>query len=203
MTLFKNKYRIESNRLAGWNYANAGIYFITLVIQHRACILGRVTDGIMHLSDFGQIVDAEFYRSFSLREELILHEYILMPNHLHVLVEMVSVDLPIVPLYPVETQGPASLRDIMEQPKNYGIAIRQPKSISTFVAGFKSGTTNKIDDYIDENHLEWPKYNRQNKLWQPNYHDHIVRDKQSYWRIRNYIKYNPQKWRNDCFNNAD
>ena len=37
------------------------------------------------------------------------------------------------------------------------------------------------------------------KLWQRNYHDHIIRDEQSYHRIANYIINNPQNWKNDKF----
>ncbi len=41
------------------------------------------------------------------------------------------------------------------------------------MAGFKSAVNTKIDDYIDENQLSIPKYNRNNHFFQPNYHDHI------------------------------
>lgn len=35
------------------------------------------------------------------------------------------------------------------------------------------------------------------KLWQRNYYEHIIRDKQSYQRIVNYIINNPMTWEND------
>ncbi len=35
MTLYQNKFKIESAHLRGWNYASAGCYFITI------CTLGR------------------------------------------------------------------------------------------------------------------------------------------------------------------
>lgn len=80
------------------------------------------------------------------------------------------------------------------------IENNKPKSISSFFAGFKSAVTSKIDDYIDNHNLNIPKFNRYNKFWQPNYHDHIVRNKNEYWRIKNYIKTNPETWGNDIFN---
>jgi REP element-mobilizing transposase RayT len=43
------------------------------------------------------------------------------------------------------------------------------------------------------------KFNRKNKLWQPNYYDHIIRDEAEYNRIRTYIIENPQKWEQDKF----
>ncbi len=35
--------------------------------------------------------------------------------------------------------------------------------------------------------------------WQYNYNDHIIRNEKSYWRIKNYIKSNPQNWEEDEF----
>ena len=74
---------------------------------------------------------------------------------------------------------------------------RKPKSISSFVAGYKSVVLNKIDDYIDERQLPIQKFNRRNPLWQANYYDHIIRDGQAYKRIAEYIRMNPQKWDRD------
>ncbi|MCK9451855.1 MAG: hypothetical protein M0Q90_09205 [Bacteroidales bacterium] len=54
--------------------------------------------------------------------------------------------------------------------------FRKPKSISSFVAGFKSVINSNIDDYIDEHNLNMPKHNRNNPIFQPNYYDHIIRN---------------------------
>jgi len=78
-------------------------------------------------------------------------------------------------------------------------AIRLPKSISSFIAGFKSIINTKIDDYIDDNHLNLPKYNRNNHFFQPNYHDRIIRNHVEYERIQNYIANNPSNWKDDKF----
>ncbi|MBS1647246.1 MAG: hypothetical protein JST67_07890, partial [Bacteroidetes bacterium] len=77
---------------------------------------------------------------------------------------------------------------------------RLPKSISSFVGGFKSAINSKMDDHIDERNLTIPKYNRNNHFFQPNYHDHIIRGNKSYERIKNYIINNPRNWDNDKFN---
>lgn len=77
---------------------------------------------------------------------------------------------------------------------------RQPKSISSFIAGYKSVVTTKIDNFIDLHQLKTPKYNRNNRLWQVNYHDHIIRNDYDYRRIKKYIKNNPSAWTKDHFN---
>ena len=81
-----------------------------------------------------------------------------------------------------------------------GVACRKPKSISSFVAGYKTAVINKIDNWIDENG-GMAKFNKQNPLWQSNYYDHIIRNEESYQRIRNYIIENPEKWETDDYNN--
>ncbi len=59
MAKFQNRYRIESHRKPGWNYADAGDYYITICIENMQCILGRVVNAKMLLNDFGTIVQSE------------------------------------------------------------------------------------------------------------------------------------------------
>ncbi len=86
MDKFRNKYRIQSHRMPNWDYAGSGYYFITIVTQNRECNLGNIVNTSMILSDFGKIVENEWYKSFEIRSELFLDEFILMPNHLHAII---------------------------------------------------------------------------------------------------------------------
>jgi hypothetical protein len=83
MPLFNGKYRTESTRTPGWDYSRNGYYFITPVVLDFHCNFGIIKNGEMILSEMGKIVDSEWYKSFEIRHELFLDEYILMPNHLH------------------------------------------------------------------------------------------------------------------------
>ncbi len=208
---YKNKYRIKSHRMPNWDYSRNGMYFITLVTQHRECNLGKIelTNGSpsMSLSNFGKIIETEWIKSFEIRDELFCDEYIIMPNHLHAIIILKNtmnlhgssglVGSCVV----VETHGRVSLRS-NEQSNEQSKFQRKPKSISSFVAGFKSAINSKIDDYIDKNDLNIPKYNRNNHFFQPNYHDHIIRNQPEHQRIKNYIINNPLNWYNDNFNNS-
>ena len=202
---FKNKYRVESHRMPGWDYSGNGYYFITLVTQNRECNLGEIINEKMILSDFGKIVDTEWEKSFEIRNELFCDEYIIMPNHLHAIVIIEKSknddDLNIIhgmnntngshDLH-VETHGRASLQN---QP-----FYRKPQSLSSFIGGFKSIVNTKIDNFIDDNNLDIPKYNRNHHFFQQNYYDHIIRDENEYNRISQYIINNPVKWGNDNLN---
>ena len=205
---FKNKYRIQSHRKPDWDYSANGYYFITLVTQNRICNLGKIVGGKMNLSEFGKIVDDQWNKSFKIRAELFLDTHIIMPNHLHaiVVIDQTKTDngpdkipgpcIGVVVDDVVETHGRASLRRHQRQPPR-----REPKSISSFIAGFKSAVNSKIDDFIDEHNLDVPKYNRNNHFFQPNYHDHIIRNENEYHRVARYIINNPVKWENDKLNN--
>ncbi len=209
---FRNKYRIESHRKPHWDYSTDGLYFITMVTQNRECNLGKIISAKMILSDFGKIVETEWLKSFQIRNELILHEFVIMPNHLHAIVEINNgiiviggdtvdthgrVYLPFTPVLPI---NPDYLIDneLLCIKRNH--PIRLPKSISSFIAGFKSAVNTNIDDYIDKHKLSIPKYNRKNHFFQPNYHDNIIRDNNEYQRIQNYILNNPKNWILDKLN---
>jgi len=36
-------------------------------------------------------------------------------------------------------------------------------------------------------------------IWQRSYHDHVIRDRDDYLKIWNYIDGNPSKWQSDCY----
>ncbi len=207
MDKFKDKYRIASHRKPNWDYSADAFYFLTIVTQNRECNLGKIlnTNGsaVCQLSDFGEIVKDEWFKSFEIGNELILHEFILMPNHLHTIVEIYNPNRHEETHGHVETHGRVSLPIKPNDPESLSIKrnppLRLPKSISSFIAGFKSAVNSKIDDHIDEYQLPMPKYNRSNHFFQPNYHDHIIRNDYEYQHISNYIINNPKNWGNDKF----
>jgi len=92
MSKFRNKYRTESHRLQGWNYANTGHYFITIVTAQRKHVFGHIENGRMILNEMGEIVQEQFLESFVMRKELLLGEFVLMPNHLHAIIGLENQD---------------------------------------------------------------------------------------------------------------
>lgn len=72
---------------------------------------------------------------------------------------------------------------------------RKPNSISSFVAIFKSVTTKQINDICKD-----AQQCVSVKIWQSNYHDHIVRNYKTFDKIYQYIKTNPGNWETDSIN---
>src|SRR5512135_1100423 len=83
MTLFKNKYRIESARLRGYDYSSPGLYFVTICTKNRVSYFGDVVNGKMELSPMGNIVADEWQKTPDIRANVQLDEWVVMPNHLH------------------------------------------------------------------------------------------------------------------------
>ncbi len=76
----------RSLRLKGYNYADAGAYFVTICTRDKECLFGEVVDGEMRLNRHGLIVREEWIRSAQIRTEVELDEYVVMPNHMHAIV---------------------------------------------------------------------------------------------------------------------
>lgn len=79
----KANHRRRSIRLEGYDYTQAGAYFVTPCVQDRRCLLGGVQDGQVHLSPLGRIVQdcwAEIPAHFPV---VVLDAYVIMPNHVH------------------------------------------------------------------------------------------------------------------------
>jgi REP element-mobilizing transposase RayT len=216
---FKNKYRITSARTRWWDYGWDGYYFITICTAYRECLLGDIVDGEMQLSAIGEIVNREWGKSFEIRKELFCDIFVIMPNHIHAILRIDNnvgshgqinnnVGSHGQINNNVETHGRASL---LPSPSPFPFPsppspfppspfpfpsppspppYRSPKSISSFVAGFKSSTTKLINELRNT-----PK----SAVWQSRFHDHIIRNNNEYWRIAHYIANNPLKWADDTF----
>jgi REP element-mobilizing transposase RayT len=87
MSLYKNKYRIESNRWQFWDYSAPGSYFITVCVQDKKNILGRIENRKMILSDAGKIVSDFFTEIPTYHKRIVLDEWIVMPNHFHCIMQ--------------------------------------------------------------------------------------------------------------------
>ncbi len=198
MKLYRNKYRIEPARLQDWDYSLPGHYFVTLCAFEHICIFGEIIDNEMHLNENGEIVLQEWDKSFTIRRELKRDDFCIMPNHFHTIVRIVDTNFyghcrDARPIFGdlcrdarpcVSTEIPEN----RESEPNHGIAYRAPKSISSLIAGFKSTATKRINE-----NRKTPRA----PVWQPRFHDHIIRDNKELFAIRQYIKNNPANWEND------
>ena len=83
MEKFQGRYRIPSNRMPGWDYSGHGMYFITLCVEGKECVFGFIDKKKMMLNDYGQIAAEEWIKSQTMRREIELDVFVIMPNHVH------------------------------------------------------------------------------------------------------------------------
>jgi len=161
----------RSLRLPGYDYTREGAYFVTICTHHRACLFGEIVDDEMRLNGAGLMVQEEWLRSAEVRTEIELSpdEFVVMPNHIHGIVWITEVG----------AHGRAPLQKTLH---------RQPCSLASFIAGFKSITTKRINE-----HRATPGVS----VWQRNYYEHIIRDDHALNQIREYIVNNPMQWAMD------
>jgi putative transposase len=159
----------RSIRLKGYDYTQNGMYFLTICTYQRECLFGEIINDAMIANQFGVIVHEEWIKSFQIRTETAIDEFIVMPNHLH----------GIVMIHGNDKKG--------DQPVAPTMGVKK-RSIGSFVAGFKSATTKKINI---------KRKTPGNPVWQRNYHEHIIRNDISLQKLREYIINNPQTWKED------
>jgi putative transposase len=90
-----NIHHRRSIRLKGYDYAQEGLYFITFCVQNRAPLFGKIEDRKMILNPAGQMIAKEWEALPDRFDHIALHEYIIMPNHFHSILE-IAVRAPLV-----------------------------------------------------------------------------------------------------------
>lgn len=189
MTLFNNKYRVESARLKGWDYSNTGLYYITICTHDMQKFFGEIKNGSVILSDAGKIVDVEWLNNAVVRENVILDEYVVMPNHFHGIIALEKI--------PVKSSLKESRREFETVRNDLETTHRvvstgasktlKPNSIGSIIGQFKSKCTKRIAVF------------NSSFVWQGRFHDRVIRSEKELDNIRAYIHYNPQKWSKDEF----
>lgn len=182
----------KSIRLKGYDYAQVGLYFITICCQDRICRFGHIENDEMILNDAGTMVEKWYYELENKFNDIKCHEMVVMPNHFHCIIEnvdtvTVGADLRVCP-----NNDTNSLDASGEHHGNIlGEHIGSP--LHRVVQWFKTMTTNHYIRGVKQNN--WQPFN--GKLWQRNYWEHIIRTENDYHRIAQYIISNPQNWDND------
>jgi putative transposase len=193
MKKYNNKYRIESVRLKNWDYRNNGAYFITINTGNRKHFFGEIINSEMLLSPIGAYAECfwmEIPKHFPFVE---LGNFVVMPNHTHGILIIYNV----ISLQCNDSTVNKSLHcnemnkslQCNDSTGNRYYSDISPKSgsISTIIRSYKSVVSKHA-------RLLNPEFN-----WQPKFHDHIIRNSESFERIQNYIENNPSNWKEDKF----
>ena len=107
--------RRSSPRLAGFDYAQEGYYFVTICTRGHEPLFGHIRDGTMHISQIGEVVEREWRAIPDYEPSTHLDAWIVMPNHIH---------------------GVISLHSFEDGPT---------RGLSSIIAGFKGRSTRNVN----------------------------------------------------------
>ena len=153
-----------------------GEYFITICAYNRGCIFGDVINEEMRLSAVGNIVKGEWLRTATIRPNVELDVFVVMPNHIHGIIVLNEI-------YNMHGRGTSRRAPTLER-----FGKPTSNSIPTIVRLFKSTTTKQINKI---------RYSPGLPIWQRGYYEHIIRNDKDLNNIRDYIINNPLKWMED------
>jgi len=183
LTYDPKKHHRRTIRLRGHNYSGGGAYFITICVQDKQCMLGRVVDSRMTLSECGEVVQHVWETLPERFPILVPDAFQLMPNHLHAILVIPGTGLE--PSLALATGTTV----IQPSPQAVGTESRtRTPSMGQVVGAFKSIST------IAVNRLEARAGRR---LLQENFFEHIIRSVDELEKIRDYIRQNPARWYED------
>lgn len=184
----------RSIRLSGHDYADGGVYFVTLCVADRRPLFGTVVNGRMALNDAGRVAAACWRAIPEHFPQVALDEWIVMPDHVHGILRIgrrgMACHAPSACRGGLACQAPAA-------PK-FGRPIAG--ALGTIIGAYKAATTRGIRrtglacqaprcQTSMGCHAPAPT-----AVWQRNYFDIIVRDDRALNNIRRYIRNNPAHW---------
>ncbi len=151
-------------RIKGYDYSQAGAYFVTVCANKRQLIFSDAR--------IIKIVEDEWMNTATVRKDIILDEFVVMPNHLHGIIFIKYNDM-------------ISRRGELHSPHEF----KSPsKTIGAIIRGFKASSYRKIN--LALNVSNYP-------VWQRNYYEHVIRNEADLFEKRKYVIDNPTKWNED------
>ena len=204
------------NRLSGFDYSSSRYYFVTMCVDYRVHSFGIIENKMMQLSPDGKIAQEQLNWLGRQYPYIQLISSVIMPNHIHVII-FINVNY-YNDLYDFDNIGngresiagnvcesiagngrESILGNVCESILGNGResilgngrdrSLHKIKPIPELIGAYKT-TVSKLIHLSGDVSFKWQK----------SYHDHIIRNRVSLNRIKNYIETNPEKWDSDAFN---
>ncbi|MBI5415075.1 transposase [Candidatus Peregrinibacteria bacterium] len=202
-----NKNR-RSIRLKGYDYSQPGYYFITICTKNRECVFGEIFQQHMRLSALGKIVDYEWRHISNRYSNVILNEFIVMPNHIHGIIiisdeffvgiseEIVGTTFAVAQCNSiVQNNNMTGARSISSLILNERAGARPAPTITigNIVGSFKSLCVHGYLQYLKNKNI----HDVPGKFWQRNYYESIIENDSHLENVQAYIQNNPLNWNTD------
>ncbi|GBD93135.1 hypothetical protein BMS3Abin05_00718 [bacterium BMS3Abin05] len=169
-----NKHHRRSIRLKGYDYSQAGAYFITICTHNRDYLFGDVVNRQMVLNEWGEIIKIEWVKTSQLRANVKLDAFVIMPNHIHGIIVLNNMD----DCRDTARRVPTTAKP--HQTEQFGKPVSG--SLPTIVRSYKSAVTKRINDL---------RQTPGAPVRRRNYYEPIIRNENELSKIREYILNNP------------
>ncbi|MBQ5648768.1 MAG: transposase [Clostridia bacterium] len=172
----------KPTRLKNFDYSTNGAYFITICTQNRRKILSIVGGDVLdapctiNLLPYGIIADKYINQLNDFYENIEIDSYVIMPNHIHILMRILN-----------EDSNASNDGASRTSPPTIVSQSRQHSTVSSFVSTFKRFCNKEYGTNI----------------WQRHFYDHIIRNLEDYRKHKNYILENPRHWHLDELDSQD
>ena len=197
----------HSSRLQNYDYSAPGWYFVTICTQNRICLFGEIVNQKMVLNNAGQIINEWWSKIPERFANVALDQFQIMPNHIHGIIQIVGAipcNRPVDPAIPCNRPSTVSpnhsgenvVSPLQQRERRQRGKQRIPNTyngLGRYISWFKRMTTNEYIRNVKQHNL--PPF--AGKIFQRNYYERIIRNKNELNRIRQYIKLNPQTWERD------
>ena len=147
------------NRLSGYDYNTPGAYFITICVEKKQCLLGNIVGGgaldapKVHLSPLGKIVEKHILSGNAV-PYVRVDKYVIMPNHIHLLILIDHWDGPPKASAPTNALIPQFVSVFKRFcHRDVGTQIFQRSFHDHIIRG--DADYAKIWEYIDNNPIRW------------------------------------------------
>lgn len=173
----------KNHRLQNFDYGSYGYYYVTICTINRENVLCHIvgSDALVApqcvpfaRSEIGAKVIECWNNIALLNENVEVDKFVLMPNHIHGIIVIKNME-------PIKVQEKKYDFEITER--------RGRRSLQGLIKDFKSVTTRYYKRM----------FNTDRSLWQESFYDEVIRNREHYNNIWQYIDTNPLKWEEDCF----
>jgi len=193
----------RSIRLRGHDYAGGGAYFVTCCVEGKECLFGRVVESTMFVNQCGQLLQQGWPAILQRFPSVVPDAFQVMPNHWHGILVISGPGLepalaaaagaPVIQLKPKPRLAGASPIHRRADPwvgqdgASRGPTKERP-SLGDVVGAFKSISTIAVNRLLSRTGR---------RVLQEDYFEHVIRNVDSLEKIRDYIRANPARWRED------
>ena len=178
-----------------WNYEWPGFYFVTICTKWMRHWFGEIKNGEMELSIIGKILEEEWLKTQLIRKNIILDEWIIMPNHFHAIIIIRDIEgaegkiaKSNAHIVRADCNPPVhslrEIRNLSASRKKYRNEFGpQRNNLGAIIRGFKGASLRRIH-----------ALGYKNFFWHRSFNDKIIKDELALQNIRKYIRNNPKNW---------